>query len=405
MALTLVMSVCCTSVFATEVVENSVTVDDSEDDVTVANSVMTFETVLLMSDTAITAPEVTFEYTISTGDIYGTTATEAITGATPSSATFSTSDALAPDAIDRTFTVDTTVDFSDVEFTTTGIYHYTLTAAASTVDGIVMDGDETREIYVYVVNGDYDSGNDTYPLVIENIVMTTNEITSTTVTDEVLDSTGSTKSSGFVNGYGIDPDEDPSDSNVDDSAYEDFTITVNVDGNMADSNKDFTIALTSTDGISDGTIFEVTDEDGGTVYIKWNSSKFVTATYDSENSTWTTGDDLSIALKDNETYTIHSVVATMEFQTTITDEDNYTIYSAMDKDATSLTGTYATLENTIETQETTNINDSNNYVPTYDLTIPETGVILEFLPFALMVLIAGGLVTLRVVKTTRKTTK
>lgn len=399
MAFVLAFSICCTTAFATE---NSVTVS-AEDDT------MTFTTSLLMSETAITAPEVDFTYTISTGDIYGTDSVETVTAPTITTTAFTTEDSVDPTAEGVQYlSKNATVTFDTTTFTTTGIYHYTITATdMSSVDGVVMDDDTTREIYVYVLEDEHTTGS----YYISNIVMTTAEIASTTVTAGVLDDTAANeKSEGFINGYGINPDSDPGTGDDPDEVYEDFIVTLNVDGNMADRNKDFTIAITSTSGISDGTIFTVTDEDGDTQYIKWDAtnSKFITVTYTAAAgetpASWTEGNEFStISLKDGETYTIHSVVNDMVFVTTITDADNYTIYSNIDSENKSADETLV-LTNTINTQNQ-NENDSNNYIPTYDLTIPDTGVLIDFLPFVLIVLISAGVIVLRVATSRRKRAK
>lgn len=390
----------------TATVTNSVVFDDA--------STMTFTTDLLMSETAITAPTVDFTYTISTGDIVGTTGTETVTAPEITTIGFSpASDSVDPASSDvQTLSKDVTVDFSGVTWPTTGIYHYTITATdRSSVSGVVMDTDDTREIYVYVLEDETTTGS----YYIENIIMTTTVLEDTTVENSEANVTeGGTKSSGFLNGYGIDPDidpddsddpddQDPDDQDPDDSnpdaAYEDFLVTLNVEGNMADRDKDFTIAITSTEGIEDGMIFTVQKSSGDIFYIQWDesNSKFVEVTY--SGTTWTEGSDFTaFALKDGETFTVYSVVAGMGFKTTITDEDNYTIYSCQDAEDKS-TDEVLALNNRI-TQDGTN--ESNNYTPTYAQVIPETGVILELLPFVLIVLFAGALITFRVAKSSRR---
>ncbi len=385
----------------------SITVLAVENSVTVSNNTMTFKTELLMSETAITAPAVDFTYTISTGDIYGTATVETITAPTIKTEAFTTSDFVDPTVATttaQTLSKDVTVDFSNITWTTTGIYHYTITATdMSSVAGVVMDDQTTREIYVYVVES---STAGTYE--ISNIIMTTAAITDIAVTEDTTTTpstyslTNATKSTGFLNGYGVDPAKDPDDD--DDDTYENFIVTVNVAGTMADKTKDFTVAITSTSGITTGTIFTVTDEDKNTEYIQWNGTNFVTATYtagsDGAVGTWAYGTDeaLSILLKDGETYTIHSVVNNMVFKTTITDEDNYTIYSNIDG-ATNSTDEVLILTNPIVADGT---NDSNNYTPTYDLTIPDTSVILDILPYVIMVLLAAAFITIRIAVSIKK---
>lgn len=377
---------------------NSVVFESTDD-------TMTFTTDLLMSDTAITAPDVTFVYTIALGDggdfDDNTEIFTGITGATVESVTFSPDDALAPGATDRTFTDDVEVDFSEVDWTAPGIYHYTITATASTVDGIVMDDDNTREVYVYVVYDEEETESDT--LIIKNIIMTDDAATTTAVTegedgaDDFLNEV--TKSEGFVNGYGIDPDEHPSNT-TDTIEYENLIITNTVEGNMADRDKAFTVTLTAdSDTIDTGTIFEVANTNtGSTEYIRWDGTYFVTTIYDNGWSTDAGSEALVFHLKDGESYTIYSVVANMEFTTTMTDEDNYTILSQIDTDTKS-TDEVRVLTNKINAD---GVDDSNNYFPNYDLTIPDTGVILELLPFVLIVLFAGALMVIRFTKATRR---
>lgn len=411
MSILLMMSCMVISTFA----------EDVENSVAYGSNVMTFDTVLVLSDTAMSAPEVDFKYEITAGVAQSFTddTTNQVTAVsagidadkiTLTTTAFTTNDTIAPSATDRTITKKVTVDFSGVVWSAPGIYHYTISATASTVAGVVMDEQTTRDVYVYVTSSD-----DGY--VIENVILTTEQIASTTVSDSTADAT---KSSGFMNGYGVYPGTDPTPEA--DETYINFVIDNHVKGNMADKYKDFTVSLSVESGVDEGTIFQVNDN--GTIsYIAYDGENLVKATYDEDEAKWIfESDAITFDLKHGESYTIYSVVDGMEFKAVMSDEDNYTVLSMYYDDPydedhedwsedeqlsyTQMVSipTSDTPTTTIETTDTS-LEQGISFQPNYDEIIPETGVIIDFLPYVFMVLLAGGLLILRVFKSTASHSK
>ncbi len=439
-AMALALTICASTVLA------------ATNSVTYSSNVMTFVTQLNMSSTAITAPEVTFDYEIYdapsavfiTGDdsftqIYnGVGASEIVIG----SAAFSTSDILAQDndATNNYFTKDVTVNFSDVTFTATGIYHYQILAQITDVDGITMDSNYFRHVYVYVIEGD--SAGD---YVISTIIMTETELASTdTYTGEDgVKYAYAAKSTGYTNAYAAgvttDPETNPTPTPIPTTipgatptpvatpepptadasptpiptaapstapgfdAYQDFVVTFETAGNMADSSKDFTFALTDTDGatvegIDDGTIFAVS-YNNATVYMQYTTNDgFQIGTLTGTEFSADADATAAFLLSNGEGFTILSVVAGMTFEVTATAVDNYDVsyktYEVEDPDDDWVDG--LVFSNAVD--EETADDEGISFKGYYAQLIPETGVILQILPFALMVLVAGGFIAIRFVK-------
>lgn len=371
---------------------------------------MTFTTTLNMSSTAITAPNVTFTYTLSAIASVENTANpqySVTSGVLPTTADYTASFTTA-DFKDSTgcVTEKITIDFTTAEYTSEGIYGYKIVATANVDSGIIMDTNTIRYIYVYVEDGDTIDDN----FVVSEIIMYSAKAYATDTTDDESTDTVALKSAGFVNSYGVvangNNNNQPGDANG--TATNDFIVTAIADGLGADHNKEFTYTLTSdSSSIDEGTIFEVTT-DSGTVYIKYNSTdnKFYVVTTSDSGVTYEQAEGASsvFTLCSTDSYTIHSVVEGMSFTATITDETGYTMtnreygsdedwdISTNDFDGTSV----------IPEPATTTVTTGLEFLTYYDLAIPDTGVILQYLPFVLLGVLALGFVSFKVYRLSAK---
>ena len=192
--------------------------------------------ITLLMDQQAAVPDVTFSYTLASGDPVPSSGTELPIQSGPSGAalqgggsvTFSSGDATAETGNKKAAEKTLTVDFSGVTFPDTGVYRYVVTAAPSTVAGVETDADSRRYIDIAVEN------NDSGALQIASTV--------------VRRASDSAKSEGFTNYCSTDA----------------LTVAKQVTGNQASKRKyfQFTVTVlpdsTSATEIPDDTRFGVT---------------------------------------------------------------------------------------------------------------------------------------------------
>ena len=344
-----------------------------ENDVYDTGNEMKFKTVLNLGD-AVTSPIENFEYTIARKEISGG-AIWAVTEALP---TVDTAEFTVASTVDTNATIfENTVTFDITDFKAPGTYLYTLTATENTSIGIDMDLDATRTIGVSVIQN---AGT----LEIAQVWMYTGD-----VVDE------SAKTDNFTNGYGVAGGGDGNTLDPQDEPYT-FTVSNAVAGNMADRNLDFNFTLSGAD-IDANTIFDATIAGVG-IKIKWNGSAFVNL------------DDsaLIVAFANAESIVIKNVFNSMSFTVTATDDNtNYWVYSSNNTTAPTVPASPTDPTNTQVTQTKVmgSANDGVSFVHYYESIIPETGVLLDFLPYILIILVAGFILYRRMTEESRENAK
>ncbi len=446
--------------------------DTSSEGIYNDDQTMTYTTTMYLGADAINAPIIYLYDQLSAGDagdyvqtVDGVTTTTPIyqgvtTGTTGINWDKETIGFVSTNYDSGVNTLSKTVSFAGVPFPAAGIYHYVLTETVDedlTPDAVVVEQDQTRDIYVTVSN-DTD-GN----FVVTNIIMTMEDITDSTATFQ--------KSTGFIHTYGIAPGIDDDGKEYPDisGATQDFVITDTAKGTLAVYTKDFSFATVSAEGMSANVVFKVEngyDANGNAIeYIYKNLSEntLYVATYTDSYSASTDGDAIFAQNYTTNAYLpteqeavfymdsnsdpviIKNVIEGMTFAVTISDPDNentYTFYARdYDDDYTSTynpdndntwaewsdlatVGGSVTATNTykedVDTDYATNegidfttVNgtevggtdgDPDDKGITYDAGgFPSTGVVLDLAPYAIMMVLALGAISLRFVRVARKT--
>lgn len=434
---------------------------------------MTFDSVMNLSKDAVSAPNVTYTYTLTGLDnVTAYTDNDATSYNFVNSSTFvpSTTEQTAVFSIldyatsTNTVTKTVTFDFKTVNYTEPGVYVYQIEEAADvTMDTLYNESNQTRYVYVTVKNDDATGAT----VSVTNILMTTAGIDSIIVSDDGKVTTTTEKSDGYTHSYGVEPtvtpdeDEDPEDEDEDEddtvepgepggtSTLQGYAISFVTMGDMANANKDFTFTPTVATGVADGTIFKVGTNsyviysDGSTGNVKVDEDVVAEGLYFITLSTTTTGatyiiitdddtdsgySEFTFTLSDDKEYIIYGVTDGMSFTTTISDaaSDGYSFYSRAYEDVVGTewnesdnhTGTADATFNTTEgsafvavrgaddtlnrdgTDEDDKIDDDDGIK--YTSAFPETGVVLDLLPYVVMVALAGAFIAFRVVKSARK---
>ncbi len=347
------------------------------------------------------------------------------------------------------------INFDATVFTAAGIYHYTLTETGEeNTDGVVNQSEAKRvyDIYVTVVNTATEG-----TFAIEDIDMYTGAVT---LNDESTAFANPTKADGYIHTYGIEDVEGEPNPTPTDGATQDFVVTDIAKGLMASKSKNFsfaTVTLLDADESLKGMIFSVTDaylatEDGtlgaqvNYVYVGADGVLYVATesegSYDTTSTTKAT-----FALSSGDTFTIENVIEGMTFQVTISDPltegylfyareyDEYYVAKA-DGDEnegqnaawTSLAETstdvpsVATYQNTVDADYTNSDDSIDNEGIDFATVLgddadegddkginypqdsfPDTGVVLDLAPYAIMMVLALGAISFRFVRVARKT--
>ncbi len=296
-----------------------------------AKKSISFDSVIYLTDDAVSPPDVTFTYTLTAGDkgAYTNNGTSGVIskGVLPSDATDSKltaeADFDADDYVTDAEKIATKpVAFDGITasiFNTSGVYHYELVESYTSVSGLYSNAAEKYHVYVTVVYDETSTG--TNSLAIESVSIYPMELTTDNTDDKVSTIAHSYGYNAFVEDPEIDPEE------VDNSGI-DFIVTDTAFGSWADRTKSFSFSIV-TDGIANGTVFKygaTADSADATSYIMVSDNAVYNATASGES--FTQGTKFTFNLSDSDTVYIVSVVEGMKFTVTIDHEDtSYTYYA------------------------------------------------------------------------------
>lgn len=351
-------------------------------DVYASEDIFVLESKLMVSENAVSAPNVSFSYIV---DYIESDLLMPSNQVSIDASVFTNYLILDPNSNkeDKYFSTTSNIDFSNLIFSSTGVYCYQITIDTCTYNdeevedlyqyGIIKDVNESRYLYVYVVNGEV--GYE-----IDNIIMTSE-------LDDVSKSDGYVHSFGVVASDGDGSGEDPYvPGEAGGKSLRDVAVSNGITGNMANLAKDFSFILSNGTNISENTVFKVFD---GTTnhYISYsNEHGFIEGTlvYNEELKGYQFNayiDDIdyreaSYLLTNNESFTIYSTVSDMSFEVISIYEENYITSSSPIGEL--LDGNYLAKSN-----------EAIDFTQTYELTVPETGVFLNILPYVLGIVVTS----------------
>ena len=227
-------------------------------------------------------------------------------------------------------------------FPATGIYHYTLSETDSKYSGIGYDT-TARDVYVYV----YEKNNERYVGSIQMVKRGTSE-----------------KNGAFVNDYGKD-----------NNTTHDITVKKSVAGNMGEHDKLFTFSV-SVNGDAGEWYKVLVKETGNSNAVE---SHIVSGADAVKYSIKDTGSIQIFGLTSNDTYTVEEADYSKDgYVTTVGSETTRTVTGNIQEDGVSKTVT----------------NTKNTSTP--------TGIILNYGPYILMIVLAGSLATFFLFRRNRK---
>lgn len=309
----------------------------------------TFEfTKVLNVEEGVNVPPATFSFNVTMGSADSANAIDAGIQANDvvvNSVSFSPEDAV----VDGKVTKNVEVDFTDVNWTAPGVYHYVLTETDGKQDGIKYD---TKQYNLYVTVEYAENGTD-----LE------------------------------VKGYKmIDPDMDETkdDGNINNS-YETANLTLKkvVTGNQGDKNKKFVFTVNITDAVA-GTVYAVdltNAESAGPAEITVTDDGTATATYN---------------LRDDEFVVIKGLTENTSYTITETDYSTEGYKTTYKVDAGEATEGNAYTADTMGADDTT-VTFTNNKKG----TVP-TGILLETAPYMILgAVVLAGIVVLFVTRRRR----
>lgn len=312
------------------------------------------------------------------------------------------------------------VDLS--KFTHAGIYRYVITESSSPapesvgMDARTSDYSNVRYLDVYIKNSAAGTGLELSGAVIFKTDAKDTSTIPNNATDAITTTTD--KTTGFEPGVNTDPDGDgkidyTADKTVDRYTTYDFTVTKEITGAFADKTNEFPFYVNVENSIANAAF----------TYTKDDTESFHNATADGEkvtlgNAAFTIGEDAktsSLALKNGESIKLVGVpsnqtdaltVGVKEFNNT---EDKYTA-SAKAKNAAGadidlvLTDTDLVKDDTAALTPVFGVKANDTKAQTIKITnkmadISETGVVLRFAPYALML---GAGVALFIILKVRK---
>lgn len=284
------------------------------------------------------APATSFSFTVQNGGAGtfsdGTNGNVTVKPGVDEGLKFTTAASFSPDTNNPTknsYEANGTLTVDATKFGGPGVYHYIVSEQSGSYEGIDYST-ESYDVYVYVYNGE--SG-----LYVGNVVSAKD---------------GGKADLTFTNDYGKTED-----------TTHDVIITKAVTGNQGDINEKFTFVV----GVNgaEGEAYKVVstiDEKEDTTFVK--SGETITV----ENVT--DGDTIHIyGLSNNDTYTVREKEANQNGYTT-----TYSVTNV------NTTGAKVTADNT----EMTVTNDRDASTP--------TGIAMTYGPYALMVVLAGGMAVL-----------
>lgn len=340
------------------------------------NLTTTFNKYLVM-DAEANVPNVTFEFTITSGQaVAATDSSPAIYAGigipNVENAIFKAGDTTTegkpsdvPDNTTENFkyaTDEVTVNFGGISFTAPGIYRYTITETNPTQDGITIEGNNTRTLDVHVKY----ANNSEEQLEISSYALYTGK---PPITYDEFNSTA--KSSGFTNTY----------------TTHDLTLEKQVTGNQGDRDKYFEFTVSITKAVA-GTVYDVDLTDA-----TWNGSP-----KNPTELTVNSGGTISgtFYLKDDESIVIQGLTAGTDYTITETEytDDGYKTSYKIDNGIVSEASSTGEQNMRDSDQKVTFTNNKEGTVP--------TGIILEIAPYiVLATVVLAGLTALFVTRKRR----
>lgn len=327
----------------------------------------TFDKYLVMDEDA-NVPTADFTFAIGAGtDVDATDSTPAVKGATAdqAGAVIVRKDGFAPtdktyDSVqsgdnltlgeNEKYAVDVvTVDFSNVSFSTPGIYRFTVTESG-TVNGVTNDTTSIRYIDVYVVDTNGTLSVNNY------ILHNSTDVPDNSDDNGVYDD----KATGFTNTY----------------ATQNVTLTKQVEGNMGDKSKPFafTIEITSAGGAKSYTI-EASDS---------TSYDPITTTLNEDETAYV--GSATVNLSDGESVTIKGLSTGDTYTITETAVAGYNTKIAT---GTTTSSEDATITGTEYADKTVNDATAVTFYNISDASTP-TGIVMNVAPYVLLVVVAAA---------------
>lgn len=269
-------------------------------------------------------------------------------------------------------TTTATVVFDPSAFTAPGVYKYSVTEKATSVEGITNDSDNYY-LYLYVeeaglVSDGADGQKMSYK--ITNVVLThTNPMEKENKVD------------GFTNYYGVKPDPENPDP---DGTVNDLILTKNVTGKQGDRTKKFAFNIT---------VSQNNDEFYDVYYV----------TYDQESGTWKKGDKagtitpesgVTVDLADGESVRVYGLSASDTYQISETDanKDGYT--TKADNAALMIDTNNDSINDAVSGNITVNpenkLTEKTVTFENHKEAATPTGIVMNVAPYALLVVVAAA---------------
>ena len=286
-----------------------------------------------------TSPAETFTFKFSNGQV-----TDAAEGTVAPAIPDSSVNFAEGEATSAGDTNNVAVALSDIDWPSVGIYTYDVKEVAGSTPGVTYS-DEVLKLKVTVA---YDADTQTYYTAF--VTLSLDDGDGDGITD--------TKTGAFTNTYSAGS----------------LAVTKTVTGNMGDRSKYFAINVTLT-GEADKTY--------AASYTVTGGSKLENGTDDCTSSTISIGTPKTFYLKHGDTLTIHNLPYGVTYEVT---EENYT------GDGYTTTHTFSDNAKEIDSASDT-VTITNNKKATVD-----TGVVLDSLPYVLLLVLSIGGVVLFVLK-------
>ena len=337
----------------------------------------------LVLDSDARVPQVSFNYTISSGEgaaraatattieiLAGPVVTDAtgkVTAPVVESATFTgneTTKAGTPtDSTDTSkiyASTEATIDLSGVTFSKPGVYRYYINEVNESIPGVTYDTTARRVLDVFVVADSSDK------LSIQSYVLRKSADNILLATTEVTDGEGNTTT---VHQYDNNPDEKSAGYTNTLTTY-DLVFSKTITGNQADKNKDFTFTLTLSN-VNPG-LYTIKLADGSESTISVTPSETAVGTY-SGQYTLTNGQSIKvIGLNSGAHYIVSENSQDYTPSVTVTGT-GYTVNDAKNQVSGDMAGDVTAA-----------------FTNTREGVIP-TGVLLTIAPFAVGILLFGAI--------------
>ena len=301
-------------------------------------------------------PAITYEYTITAGNAVDAQGTDpAILAGVGNIAPVEISFGPSTTITDNKAVAEGTIDFSQVVFNAPGIYRYKIDQtikAASKVNGITEVGPTTLYLDLYVENANPDDPDGTSYKIAFAVMHNTTDAPS--LVDGQYNY-GATKTDGFK------------------AKYQTYTLTLikNLAGDAADLRDEFDFTINFAGGDTSETFKYIVTTDGQTA----------------TETTATLGTSFKVTLGDNDQVVISGIPSNITYTISETNDKGYTAKYTITKGTTPGT---ETTDDTITGEEMTAMDNSVTFTNTKAAVTP-TGVILNIIPYVVMVVLAAGL--------------